>query len=192
MKTQNTEEHAEFENQNRGDPIPTTIDRRRKRPQLLTVIVLLSLVFSAYSVYRTNAAFNGNFPGSQQFSVVATYSFGPAPGAQILSAGSTGSFVLTVYYAGSAPTSLKLFFNATDPNDYSSLGLVGQGYITGPLKVTVQGTDIMPINNPAGVPVTVYAPVNVVHGQNTFTGTISVDPNDTNLGSFVLQWLATA
>jgi hypothetical protein len=57
MKIQNTDEHAEFERQDRGgDPLPTTIDRRRKRPLAKTIalaIVLTTLAFMGGYVYAT-------------------------------------------------------------------------------------------------------------------------------------------
>src|SRR2546428_6604046 len=116
MKTQNTpEEHEEWERERQNE-------RRRRRPTLLAIVSIIALALSAWSTFSVYANFHGGFPGSQQISVTATYSFGTL-GQQVLSAGSRGNFSLGIFYAGSAPSTLRISFNTTgNPGAYSEKG----------------------------------------------------------------------
>ena len=186
MKNQNTpEEHEEWERERQNE-------RRRRRPTLLAIISILALALSAWSTFSVYANFHGGFPGSQAINITATYSFGSL-GQQILSAGSTGNFSLGIFYAGTAASNLRISFNATNPNQFSELGIVGGNAPASTHRdftVKVNGQEIAPLNGPTGCNNGIcYSTVTVNHGQNNFAGTIEVDPS-AQISSFVLQWFA--
>src|SRR2546426_11688418 len=124
MKIQNNDEHAEFEHQGGGDPIPSKIDRRRRRPQLLTLLVIAALLLSTFSTLNTFGAFRNTFPNSQTFSIGVAYSFANSQGSVLLP-GSTGNVTLSVISAVSKPVSLTLSFNSTSPETWAFNGIPG-------------------------------------------------------------------
>jgi len=204
MKIQNTDEHAEF--QDMGDPIPTIPERvtkKRRRPQLLAIAVLLALCLSTFSTLNSYGAFRNTFPNSQTFQVGVAYSFANS-GGSVLLPGSTGNLTLSVISAVNKPVTLQLSFNSTSPGEWAFGGFPNCYPATpGDLTMTISGQNILPVNTPLSAPANcsgsgnpgpgypLLATVTVNPGRNDFTGTIDVSTN-AQISSFVtISWFAS-
>ena len=201
MKIQNTDEHAEFEDM--GDPIPTTIDRRRKRPQLLTLLVLASILISSLAFANSYGAFRNTFPNSQTFQIGVSYSFANS-GGSVLLPGAQGNVTLSIISAVNKPVTLQLSFNSTSPSEWGYAGIPNcYPAIQGDLLMTIAGQSILPINTPFSAPANcsgtgnpgpgyqTLATVTVNPGRNDFTGTIDVSTS-AQVSSFVtISWFAS-
>jgi hypothetical protein len=185
-----------------GDPIekeifaPDIKKRRLPKPSLTAIAIIAALALGSVNLaFNVNANLHQQFPGNQAVSIIATYSFGGLPGQQVLSAGTTGNFTLSVFYAGTQPTSLILTFNATNPESWTVTCTNASGCVqtyNADLQMIVQGSvpfgpiNASHINNAFANSVTVP----VVHGANTYNGQIKVSPSAV-LSSFILNWFAS-
>ncbi len=190
-----------------GDPIPSIPDRirnpKRRRPQLLTVLVIVALVLSSFSAINTFGALRTVFPNTQVFSIGVSYSFANSQGSLLLP-GSVGNITLTVNSALQKSTSIFLSFNTTLPGSFG-YSAIGNCYpaVNRDLLVTINQGPLLPINtdlsapancvstgNP-GPPLPTTAQVTVNPGVNTYQAQISVDINSKIATTFSISWFAS-
>lgn len=212
MKTQNTDEHAEFSHM--GDPIPTIPERvtkRRRRPSLIALVTVTALLLSAFStayVVSAVTTFRASIGNSQLFSVGASYQFSnPQQSNGIIVPGSYVNVTLTILSGAASSTTLSLAFNATNNgvDQWSTPWIVGScGPVPGQLTMTV-GTafdttrSLLPQNtaygasvpcaNGGGAAATTSTLVTVSPGSNTYAFRIDASSTATP-NSFSLNWFA--
>jgi len=207
MKIQNTDEHAEF--QDMGDPIspiPERVTKKRRRPQLLTVLVIVALLLSSYSALNVSGALRGVFPNTEVFSVGVAYSFANSQGSVLLP-GSYANVTLTINSAVAQPTTLFLAFNASDQADWG-FNNPTHCYNAHPasLQMSFSGSAILPVNSALAAGLNGSCPngtfgesgsfpqsyqVTVAQGVNNYIGRIDVSPTTTLATTFSVSWTAS-
>jgi len=169
---------------------PTQANPARRTISRLALPVFLVVLtgFTAYNTLAASGAFHTQFPQSQTFSLGVAYNFANTKGSLLLP-GSTGNVTLTVVSALSQPQTIRISFNATDPEDWT-IPYVPGCTLGAPniLTMTINSQVLAPVNSGQGCSVSV--PVTVNPGQNTYTAFISVASTATASTVFTLNWFA--
>ena|SRR2546427_1153304 len=177
-----------------------THPRRRIGKMAVPLFLAAIAILTTYNSLAIYAASTPTYPfaGTSTFQIAAQYSFGANPSGSVLLPGDVVSFSLTVQDNGHSNSQLLLFFNSTNPNEWTtqtlpSCGASFCGVTPGSFSMTVTGSTnpIAPINNPQGGNVFDNILVTLTPGRNTITGQISA-ANTASVGdSFSLNWFGT-
>ena len=172
-----------------GEPTKVTYHQNHRRVNLATIALIILASLTAFNTLSTLAANTGitQFPGASLFNISAQYQYGPSPNGAVLLPGDNVNFTLTIQNSAHHANNLLIFFNATNPGNWTMLIKGTTSTIqTSIYTMTLNGqTPIAPINQIAEITSITFA---IQPGMNTVKGTITASNTATIGDSFGINW----